>query len=66
MTHNLDNLSPRTQKHQLENFNIYRVLEEGNIATIRSEAGMSFAWAKQIVKELCSDNVTAIHFKENF
>jgi len=61
MTHNLENLSPATQKHQLENFNIYKVMEVGKLATIRSEAHMSFEWACQIVKELCSDNVTTVN-----
>ena len=40
-------------------------MEVGNLATIRSEAPMSFEWACQIVKELCSDNVTTVNYKEN-
>ena len=65
----LNNLTPSTQKSQLEMFNISSITVDGNTCYIKSEAQMSFSWACKIAKEVCTEKdadgfaiVTKINF----
>jgi len=69
----LNNLTPKTFKNQLANFNISSITVEGDTCFIKSQAPMNFKTAANIAKEVCTEKdangfaiVTKINFKENF